>query len=147
MAQPFATLERQQPRPVSNLFGIEKMKYTSSHKPYEIIDILNEQVDRLPSLMRSTFTLNAHCYWGTLTVCGKIKGYEFELRNRSGHAFSLRVLGAISVHRTGSQIELVFHKPVCLDLLGLMTNRYKEDKRKILAFLEKWIKLSVVPNQ
>jgi hypothetical protein len=123
------------------------MKYASPYKPHEIIEILNEQIDHLPSLMRSIFTLNAHYYRGTSPVCGNLNENKFELRNRSGHAFSLRVLGEIVESHYGSEITLKSKKPVRLDLLGLITNRYKEDKIRILEFLEKWIKLSAMPNQ
>lgn len=99
-------------RPLSFAFSVYKMTYTSPFKPYEIIEILNEQVDRSPSLLRSAIKLNTHCYRGTSPVCGKIKENAFELRNRSGHAFSLRVLGGIKEHCAGSQIEIVFHKAV-----------------------------------
>jgi hypothetical protein len=116
------------------------MKLTSPYTPSQIKEILYEQVEKPPSILRCLLTLNAHYYVGTSPLCGKISESGFDLRNRKGPYFSLRAKGKLSKVKTGTEIELTFSKPIFPDILGLLVNRYKEDKRVILAFLKAWIK-------
>ena len=116
------------------------MKLRSPYTPNQINKILHKQVDKPPSIMRCLITLNAHYFTGISPVCGKVNGSGFDLRNRKGPSFSLRVKGKFLKLKEGTEIELSFSKPIFPDILGLLFNRYKEDKRLILNFLKEWIK-------
>ena len=128
-------------------FGINDMKLKSSYSPDEIYEILCEQVDKPPSILRCLISLNAHYYIGTSPVCGKIEKSQFDLRNRSGPYYSLRVKGFIKKINSGAEIEVRFSKPLFPDLLGLFKNRYEIDKKIIFEFLEDWIKTNTIAEQ
>ena len=123
------------------------MKVISPYKPYEIIGILNEQIDRRPSFIRCLLSLNAHYFTGTSPVCGNVGESEFELRNRRGPYFSLRVKGILSESSSGTDIELNFSKPVLPDFMGLFVNRYNKDRQIVLNFLTDWIKITFSAEQ
>jgi len=113
------------------------MKLISPYKPYEVIEVLKEQVDRPPSLLRCIITLNAHYYSGRAAVCGTVGESGFELRNRSGPGFSLRAKGRLVEIDKGTEIEIQFSKPIFPDFLGvILFNRYQHDQEKIVGFLK-----------
>ena len=111
------------------------------------MEILSEQVDNPPSILKCLFTLNAHYFKGTSPVCGKVSASGFDLRNRKGPSFSLGARGNLFKVKNRTEIEISFSKPIFPDLLGLLFNRYEEDQRVLLDFLEKWIKANGVAEQ
>jgi hypothetical protein len=119
----------------------QNMKYKSPYKPQEIFDILQEQTGLLPNVMKCLISLNSHYYKGTAPVCGIVNKSKFELRNRKGPYWSLRVNGLISECGNGSEINISYSKPLFPDLLGFLFNRFKYDKQIILNFLREWIKI------
>ena len=113
----------------------------SPYKPHQVIEILREQIDKPPSLLRCIVTLNAHYYSGTAAVCGIVSESGFELRNRSGPGFSLRAEGRLIEFDRGTKIEIHFSKPIFPDLFGvILFNRYQHDQEKILSFLKHYLK-------
>ena len=118
------------------------MKLSSPYKPHKIFKILNEQVDNPPSILRSLLTLNSHYYIGTSPVCGIVNDSRFELRNRKGPFWSLRIKGEFYEVSAGTEIMISFSKPPFPEILGLLFHRYTEDKKVILDFLKKWIKIN-----
>jgi hypothetical protein len=123
------------------------MKLTSPYKTQKIIEILNKEVDRPPSIFRSILTLNARYFIGTSPVCGVVNASGFELRNRKGPFWSLRIKGVFSEVSSGTEIMTNFCKPPFPDILGLMYNRHIEDKRVLLDFLKEWININYNSEQ
>ena len=123
------------------------MNFTSPYKPAEIKEILYEQVDKFPSFIRCLITLNAHYFTGTSPVCGNVTDSGFELRNRKGPYWSLRVKGFFSEIDSGTNISISFSKPLFPDLLGFIFNRYKDDEKVVINFLQRWIKIKDIAEQ
>ncbi len=71
------------------------MILVSPYDPRKVLDLLEREVDRPPSPWRSLVTLNGHYFSGTAPVCGTVHEEGFELRSRSGPAFSLRANGTV----------------------------------------------------
>jgi hypothetical protein len=114
----------------------------------EVIKILRDEVDEPPSLFRCLVTLNAHYYSGTSSVCGTVTEAGFELRNRNGPAFSLRAYGTLAGIKAGTEIRIKFKKPFFSDFIGVVLfNRYSHDKKKILSFLEQYLKAKEITEQ
>jgi hypothetical protein len=115
------------------------MVLVTPHEPHKVIEILRQEVDALPSLLRCLFTLNVHYFVGRSAVCGRITEGGFDLRNRRGPAFSLRAKGTLAVGNDGStEITLSFSKPIVPDVIGVLVfGRYRWDRQTILSFLEK----------
>jgi len=112
------------------------------HSPYskqEAIDILNEQIDRPPGLLRYFLSMKAR-YVGTSRVCGVMVDGTFELRNRSDPFFSLRAKGEIFEGKEGTTIKIIWLKPNAISLGNPFFNRNNLDKETILDFLKIWIK-------
>lgn len=114
------------------------MVLVTRHEPRSIVEILRREVDPPPSILRCLLTLNASYFAGTSPVCGHVTESGFELRNRTGPGFSLRVKGAIAAGSDGStKIALSFSKPSFPDLLGVLGfGRYRRDRETIVSFLE-----------
>ena len=125
---------------LNSAFGIKKMILKSPFASSQIKELLYEQVDKPPSILRCLLTLNAHYFKGTSPVCGKVSEGGFDLRNRKAPFFSLRARGKLSPVKTGTDVELIFSRPLVPDLFGSLLNRYKEDKKVILDFLNEWLK-------
>ena len=126
------------------MFGLKHMKLTSPYTPSQIRDILYEQVDEPPSLLKCLLSFNAHFYKGTSRVCGKIGDSEFDLRNRKGPYASLRAKGTLTKSKTGTDIELNFLKPMFPNISALLLNSYKYDRQVILDFLKEWLKINEI---
>ena len=113
----------------------------SPYQPHEVVEILSEEVDKPPSLLRCIITLNAHYYAGTAAVCGTVSESGFELRNRSGPGFSLRARGRLIKVDEGTEIEINFAQPIFPYLFwSIVFNRYQHDREKIVSFLKEWLK-------
>lgn len=113
----------------------------SPYKLHEVVEILKEEVDDPPSLLRCIITLNAHYYVGTAAVCGTVSESGFELRNRSGPGFSLRAKGKLGKDNEGTKIDISFFKPALPDIFGvILLNRYEHDREKIVSFLKEYLK-------
>jgi hypothetical protein len=108
----------------------------SPHQPNKVLEILEREIDRPPSLLRSLLTLNAHYYAGDAPVCGKVHAYGFELRNRKGPAFSLRAIGKLNVVSDGTEIEVTFTSPTLPDPVGWLFRRSERDRSTIVRFLK-----------
>lgn len=117
------------------------MVLVTPHEPQTVIEILRREIDALPSLLQSLFTLNARYFVGRSAVCGRITETGFDLRNRKGPAFSLRATGTLTAGSDGStEITLSFSKPVVPDLIGVLVfDRYRWDRQTIVSFLEKYL--------
>jgi hypothetical protein len=113
----------------------------SPYKPHEVIKILQEEVDKPPSLLRCIITLNAHYFSGTAAVCGTISESGFELRNRSGPGFSIRAEGTLTDINGGTEIQINFSKPMFPDVFGvILFNRYQHDQERIVGFLKHYLR-------
>jgi hypothetical protein len=120
---------------------LHNMILKSPYKPHDVTEILREEVDKPPSLLRCIVTLNAHYYSGTAAVCGTVLDSRFELRNRSGPAFSLRAKGTLSEIKDGTEIQINFSKPMFPDILGvILFNRYQYDQEIIIGFLKHYLR-------
>ena len=47
--------------------------------------------------------------------------------------------GYVDLQIGGEAFQLIFSKPMIPTLMGLLLNRYKEDKQVILCFLKEWL--------
>ena len=113
----------------------------SPYKPHEVVEILREEVDKPPFLLRCIITLNAHYFSGTAAVCGTISESSFELRNRGGPGFSLRAKGTLADINDGTEIQVNFSKPMFPDVLGVIVfNRYQHDQERIVEFLKHYLR-------
>lgn len=109
----------------------------SPYKPHRILDILDEEIDRPPSIIKSILTLNAHYYRGTSPICGRIFESGFELKNRSGPGFSLIAMGKLYQVVDGTEIKINFRKPRIPDLIRVyIFKQYHFDRKKIIEFLK-----------
>ena len=123
------------------LFAVQPMILRTPYEPSEVVTILKDQVDRLPSFLRCLFTLNAHRFRGTSPVCGTVRETGFELRNRKDPFLSLRATGLFIKVPEGAEIEIRFKKPMFQDVFGIILfRRYEDDQKVILSFLEEWLK-------
>lgn len=115
-------------------------QYHTSLSVNEIVRILNDEIDPIPSLFRCFFSLNIARYIGSSKVCGVVKGYSFELRNRKDPYLSIRALGTIRSVDSGAMIRVDWVKPKFPDILGaLFFQRYSKDMDTIISFLTEWI--------
>ena len=117
------------------------MLLISPYTPNKVIEILKEEIDSYPSMLRSILTLNAHYYQGTSEVCGKVDKSEFILKNRNGPGFSLIAKGKVTKNKGGTEIEINFEKSILNRFIGIILfNRFEYDQEVILTFLKKWLK-------
>jgi hypothetical protein len=108
----------------------------SPYDPRTVLQILEREVDRPPSLWRSVLTLNAHYFVGHAPVCGTIGDGRFELRSRRAPAFSLRANGTLRRADGGTEIAVTFSRPVIPGVAALLGPRYDLDREAIVAFLK-----------
>jgi hypothetical protein len=115
------------------------MKTDTYYLPFsekEIIAILAEQIDGIPSLFRCIISLNAARYIGTSIVTGTVAGSIFELRNHKDPFFSIRARGLLKADQSGTLIEIKWVKPKIQDFFSvLFLRRYSSDKNTVLNFL------------
>jgi len=122
------------------------MYFRSPYSKIKVIDILNDQVDPFPSIVRCLITLNAFRFVGTSRVCGIINNNTFEIRNRKDPYLSLRAKGKFFENKNGTIIEMVWSKPKFFFLAGFLRS-YSNDKKIITNFLEEWLKIKRVTNE
>ncbi len=111
----------------------------TSYRPDEIVVILQEELDTIPSGLQN---INVFDFGGTSSVCGTVDELGFELRNRRHPPYSLRIYGKFYPSKKGSIINLNFEKPKSPDFIwAFILRRYKNDKRVIIEFLKEWLKI------
>ena len=115
-----------------------KLKYITDYNLDEVKNILNEQLDNIPSYWWTR-------YRKTTPVCGKIDRNRFELRNNIFHMYSLRAYGELWSDGDKTIIEIEFKQPPLLfNIYGNILRRYNADKRIILKFLEEWLEIKEI---
>jgi hypothetical protein len=119
------------------------MKLETQLKPDEVIAILRREIDHMPSLFRCLVTLNAHRYRGTSTVCGEVRGNEFELRNRRDPYLSLTIIGKVCGTNDGAEIEIRFKRSVLYKIFQIF---HTDDREVILKFLNENLQLKNTPE-
>ncbi len=87
------------------------MNLQTTYSKKKVIEILKEQIDNMPSLLRSLITLNASRFRGTSKVCGIVLNNSFELRNRKDPYLSLRAKGEFIENELGTIIKIYWLKP------------------------------------
>ena len=113
------------------------MKLKSPFKSNEILTILKEEIDPLPSLVLCLLTLNAHRYRGTSKVCGKVRESGFELRNRKDPYLSIKAMGNWVDIEGGTEIDIKFDESFLYKAFRFFRG---DDRKKILGFLEENLK-------
>ena len=115
------------------------------HSPFserKVVNILSEEIDQIPSILKCIISLNANRYVGTSKVCGTITGNNFELRNRRDVFFSIRAVGSIIAEKSGSTIEIRWVYPKFPDIFSVVfLRRYAIDKDVILGFLREFLRI------
>lgn len=106
----------------------------------KVIEILNDQIDPFPSIMRCLITLNAFRFSGTSRICGVVNNNTFDIRNRKDPYLSLRAKGEFLEDKNGTIIKLLWSKPKFYFLTGFLRS-YSYDKRIIMNFLEEWLNI------
>jgi hypothetical protein len=119
----------------------------SPYKPHEVVKILNEEMDKPPSILRYIIPFDPHYIAGTSAVCGTINESGFELRNRRSPAFSLKAKGKLTQSNEGTKIEINFLNPSFPYIFEfLMLGRNKYDREKIVSFLREYLKAEEKPE-
>ena len=119
----------------------------SPYKPHEVANILNEEIDKPPSILYRIIPFKAHYITGTSAVCGTINESGFELRNRRSPAFSLRAKGKLVQINEGTKIDINFLNPsfpYIFEFFILGRNKY--DREKIVSFLKEYLKAKEEPK-
>ena len=111
------------------------MKITTNLTIDEIVDILNEQIDPIPS---NLWTRRRK----TTPICGRVDGQGFELRNNTFHMYSLRAKAQFYEDSNITIINIDFQKPsFFFNFYGQLLGRYKQDEKVILSFLKEWLEV------
>jgi hypothetical protein len=111
------------------------MEYTTNLKIKEVVDILVEQIDPIPSNLWTRLRK-------TTPICGRVDNQGFELRNNTYHMYSLRAYGKFHEDNSLTKIEINFGKPSWFfNIYGNLLFRYNADRKVILSFLKQWIEL------
>jgi hypothetical protein len=122
------------------------MYFRSPYSNRKVIEILNDQLDPFPSLLRCLITLNVFRFSGTSRVCGVANNNTFEIRNRKDPYFSLKAKGEFIKDKNGTIIKMFWSKPKLFFLTGFFKS-YSYDKRIITNFLEEWLKIKRIQNE
>lgn len=108
----------------------------SPYHQSEIVEIITQEADRFPGVLRLFLTLDAARYVGTSRVCALIGETSFELRNRVDPFLSLRALCELHEHTNGTLINICWSKPAYFGILNkLLLKKHFTDRRVIKVFL------------
>ena len=111
------------------------MEITTNLKIIEIVDILNGQIDPIPSYFWTRIRK-------TTQICGRVDSQGFELRNNTFHMYSLRAIARFFENSNSTTISINFQEPpIFYNFWGQLLCRYKQDKKIILSFLKDWLKV------
>lgn len=124
----------------------KKMYMRTSYSKQEVLDILNEQVDPFPGLLRCIITLNACRYSGTSNVCGIIRNNAFELRNRKDPYLSLRAKGEFVEGQKETVLKIDWVKPKFSFLKSILSS-YDLDREIIIHFMKNWLKAKRIEGE
>lgn len=121
------------------------MIFFSPYKPNEIIEILAEQIDDIPTFMQNLNIFKARRNRGTSRVCGTLTEKSFELRNRDNPTHSLKVFGKLTASGEGTKIEISFGKAE--NVAPRFPGRDRVDRRTVFQFLEEWIEILQIDSE
>ncbi len=111
------------------------MYFKIPYPKQKILEIVEEEADPLPDLLKCVLTLNACRYVGLSSVCAILDCSSFELRNRHDPYLSLRAKGTIIKDGAYSILQLTWEKP-WPGFFGRMFRNYEKDKQIILDFMK-----------
>ena len=116
--------------------------FQSPYQPQKIKTILEEQIDSLTPWFFYLITLSAFWKKRTSPVCGIVSNNNFEIRNNKNPLNSLRAIGCIKSKNEGTEIRIIFKKPLFPDFISFyLLKSYKYDRDIIIEFLKEWIKI------
>jgi hypothetical protein len=117
-------------------------QYYTLKSANEIVRILKDEIDTIPSVFKCIISLNVARYVGSSKVCGVVNGYSFELRNRKDPYLSIQAHGTIKPVDSGAMIRVEWVKPKFPDIVGaFFFKRYPKDIDTIISFLVEWIEI------
>lgn len=118
------------------------MTLIAPFSPSQAATLLSEEIDEWPGFWACLLSLNGRYWNGTSSVCGRVDGAGFQLRNRQGPHFSSEAIGLFQPHLLGTAIEVSFREPLIAMPYEWLIRRRAIDHEVILDFVRQTLRIA-----